>query len=137
MTQKKDSNFNYSYSSLSANEKKQVENIKSKYETHEESKDFQTLQKLDKKVKHTPKIIAFLLGGIGTLIFGTGFSMIMEWNLLLFGIIIGIVGLLLVIIAYPVYTWVQSKFKKNYGTQILELSDKLLKQNETNEANKD
>lgn len=125
-------NFNYSYTALTQQEKKEIEAIKTKYETHESSTEVLELKKLDNKVKHTPKIIALTIGILGTLIFGTGFSMILEWNLMTFGTIVAILGIICVIIAYPIYNKVRSKLKKKYGKKIIELSEQILIQSNQN-----
>lgn len=129
-------NFNYSYTALTQTEKQEIESIKAKYETHESSAEVLELKKLDNKVKRTPRAVALTIGILGTLIFGTGFSMILEWNLMLFGSIVAILGIILVIIAYPIYNRLRGRLKKKYGKKIIKLSEQILMQsNETTPKN--
>lgn len=129
-------NFNYSYTALTQTEKQEIESIKAKYETHESSAEVLELKKLDNKVKRTPRAVALTIGILGTLIFGTGFSMILEWNLMFFGSIVAILGIILVIIAYPIYNRLRGRLKKKYGKKIIELSEQILMQsNETTPKN--
>lgn len=129
-------NFNYSYTALTQTEKQEIETIKAKYETHESSAEVLELKKLDNKVKRTPRAVALTIGILGTLIFGTGFSMILEWNLMLLGSIVSIFGIILVIIAYPIYNHLRSRLKKKYGKKIIKLSEQILMQpNETTPKN--
>lgn len=121
-------NFNYSYTALTQTEKQEIETIKAKYETNESSAEVVELKKLDSKVRHIPRAVALTIGIFGTLIFGTGFSMILEWNLMLLGSIVSILGIILVIIAYPIYNHLRGRLKKKYGKKIIELSEKVLAQ---------
>ena len=71
---------------------------------------------------------------IGALILGTGMSLCMtelgtafgELTMVL-GVIVGIVGLVPVILAYPVYERVLKKERERIAPEVLRLSDELLK----------
>ena len=52
--------------------------------------------------------------------------MVLEWNIVLWGVIVSIVGVIPMAIAYPVYKFVLNKYKKRYGDEILKLSDEIL-----------
>lgn len=127
----KDEKFTYSYSVPTENEKKEIEEIKRRYqnETKEES-DFTKLKKLDNKVKKLPSIISLTLGIVGILIFGLGLTMILEWKLLVWGIIVTLVGCIPTVIAYPVYSFIFKLNKEKYGDEIIALSEKLLNEKE-------
>lgn len=127
----KDEKFTYSYSVPTENEKKKIEEIKRRYqgETKEES-DFTKLKKLDNKVKKLPSIISLTLGIVGILIFGLGLTMILEWKLLVWGIIVTLVGCIPTVIAYPVYSFIFKLNKEKYGDEIIALSEKLLNEKE-------
>jgi len=84
------------------------------------------LRRLDSIVKNTSTIWSLVLGVVGCLIFGLGFTMILEWNIWLWGIILCVLGSVPMIIAYPVYNYVLKKYKKEYGDEILKLSEELL-----------
>ena len=128
---KKDENFSYTYTAPTKNEKKIVEDIRKRYQpVAQEKSEIEKLKKLDKKVNDTPTMVSLVLGIIGTLIFGTGMSMVLEFNLLIWGIVVSSFGLVPLILAYPVYKTIHSKLKKKYAQEILELSEKILNETE-------
>ena len=45
---------------------------------------------------------------------------------MLIGIVIGIVGMAMALLTYPIYKGILGSRKKKYGAQILELSSKLM-----------
>lgn len=120
--------FSYTYSSLSQAEKKQVENIKRQYGGFDNQKesDLAELLKLDKKVKTIPKTIATIVGVVGTLVLGLGMSIVMVWENVVVGSIIGAVGVLTCIVAPLLHKVIFSNLKNKYSSQIIKLSDRLL-----------
>lgn len=128
---KTNNSFNFSYSAPSSNERKEIESIRNSYLNKNTSIDskLQEIRKLDKKVKNTPRIIALIFGVVGILIFGLGLSMILEWKIVLWGVIISLVGIIPVIAAYPIYRYILSLMKIKYSAQILKLSEEILNNN--------
>ncbi|MBQ8792136.1 MAG: hypothetical protein IJZ62_00755 [Clostridia bacterium] len=125
--------FEFKYKAPSQNERKEIESIRNSYmPKSKEEQDMETLRSLDWKVKNIPMILSISIGVIGVLILGVGLTMCLEWNLLIWGIVVGIVSLPPIIIAYPLYIRLSKKMRDKYGKQIIELSDKLLN-NVTNE----
>lgn len=120
--------FNYTYASLSQAEKKQVENIKRQYGGFDNQKesDLAELLKLDKKVKTIPKMIATIVGVVGTLVLGLGMSIVMVWENVVVGSIIGAIGVLACIVAPLLHKVIFSNLKNKYSSQIIKLSDRLL-----------
>lgn len=119
--------FKYTYSSLSQAEKKQVENIKRQYGAASQKEgDLDELLKLDKKVKTIPKTIATIVGVVGTLVLGLGMSIVMVWENVVVGSIIGAVGVLACIVAPLLHKVIFSNLKNKYSSQIIKLSDRLL-----------
>ena len=119
--------FNYTYSSLSQAEKKQVENIKRQYgAASQKDGDLAELLQLDKKVKTIPKTIATIVGVVGTLVLGLGMSIVMVWENMIVGSIVGVVGLLACIVAPLLYKTIFRQLKNKYSSQIIKLSDRLL-----------
>ena len=84
------------------------------------------LRRLDGLVKNTAIIWSLVLGVLGCLIFGLGLTMILEWDILLWGIILMVIGSVPMAIAYPVYKLALNKGKAKYGDEILRLSEELL-----------
>lgn len=122
-----DNQFNYRYVAPSEEERREIESIRDQYFPKEkvESK-LERLRKLDFLVKNTAMIIALCIGVIGALLFGLGLAMILEWNYLIAGIILGVVGAVPIGLAYPVYRKVLKHNKEKYGEEILSLSNELL-----------
>lgn len=123
MSTKKET-FEYAYSS---NQQAELEKIRKKYLPQEEDK-MELLRKLDRSVETPGMVAGIALGVIGCLVLGTGMSFVMVWSDTLFvtGIIVGILGMLLVASAYPVYAKITKKQRKKLAPKILELTEELL-----------
>lgn len=119
--------FEFSYSAPTEQERKEIEYIKNQYETHNNNNSkLNRLRKLDKKVNNIPTCIALVFGIIGMLVFGLGLTMVLEWNLMVLGILIGIIGAGLMLVAYFSYRIVYKKLKEKYSNEIINLSKELL-----------
>lgn len=122
--------FEYSYAAPTERERREVESLRRKYAPEIERTDkMSEIRELDKKVQSPPRIWALILGVVGTLVFGLGLTMILEWNLLLWGTAVAAVGLVPVTLAYPVYKWKLQKLSDKYREQILTLSEEILHEN--------
>lgn len=122
--------FEYTYS---AAQKKEVENIRKKYLPKEEDK-MEQLRKLHASASQKAQAASIAIGVIGALVLGTGMSLVMtELGTLLgglsmaVGILTGLVGLILVALAYPVYNRVLKKERERIAPEILRLTEELLK----------
>ena len=124
--------FNYKYTAPTEEERKEIDSIRRQYAPQEQTETkIERLRRLDALVKNTATLWSLVLGVLGTLVFGLGLTMILEWNIWLWGIVIMVVGSIPVAIAYPVYKGLLKKYKNRYGEEILRLSEELL-----NEKNK-
>jgi len=135
MQNKDKETFSYTYS---AKEQTEIQKIRDKYEkpTAEEDKMTQ-LRRLDASVHSKATAVALVLGIIGALIMGCGMSLIMTdigtilgapSNLaMLIGVPIGIVGMVLVCLAYPVYNRTVKKEREKIAPEIIRLADELMK----------
>ena len=117
-----ENSFNYNYS---AKENEEISAIREKYVPRGETK-LDEMKKLDGKVKSAGMIEALCIGIIGSLIFGLGmcFAMQVLGTGALFtvlGVIIGILGAAVMIVAYPIYRKINDKAKEKYSGRILEL----------------
>lgn len=89
------------------------------------------LQKLDKKVKQPVKIAAYITGAIASLIAGAGMSMLMtDFGLegtpgVILGMALGVVGLFVCVINYPLYKKILNSRKKKYAFEIIELAKEI------------
>ncbi len=127
--------FNYTYS---AKEQEEIKAIREKYFATEESEDkMAQLRRLDRSVTQKATVVSLIFGTIGALILGFGMSLFMS-NLgdilgvsgsvaILIGIIVGIVGIILVCVAYPLYNRIARKEREKIAPEIIRLTDELLK----------
>lgn len=123
-------NFSFHYS---AQQQKEVENIRKKYLPKEEDR-MEQLRKLHAIPTQKAQTASIVLGTIGSLVMGTGMSFTMTdigtalgSLAMIIGIVVGIVGMVLVALAYPVYNRVLKKQREKIAPEILRLSDELLK----------
>lgn len=127
--EQRDETFRFTYS---AAQQAEVEKIRKKYIRVEEDK-LEQLRRLDRSVHKKGKIWSIVLGTIGALIMGTGMSLAMtELGALIgdlsmpIGIIVGLVGMALVALAYPVYNRIVKKERQRIAPEILRLTDELM-----------
>lgn len=122
--------FQYTYS---AAQQQEVESIRSKYLPREADK-MEQLRRLHHSATRKAQGVSIAVGVIGTLILGTGMSLIMtELGAALgelamgVGILVGILGMLLVALACPVYNHTLKKQRQRIAPEILRLTEELLK----------
>lgn len=122
--------FEYTYS---AQQQKEVEEIRKKYLPQEETK-MEQLRKLHAIPTQKAQAASLAMGVIGALILGTGMSLCMTelsgflgGTAMFIGIPVGIAGIVLVALAYPIYKRVLKKQREKIAPKILLLSDELLK----------
>ena len=119
--------FKYKYSAPNERERKEIEYIKRQYQKKDDRQmKLEKLRKLDNKVKSVPAIIALIFGIVGSLVFGLGLTMVLEWNLLLCGSVTAGIGLIPIALAYPVFNKLFNKLKSKYADEIIGLSEELL-----------
>lgn len=115
-----------------------VQKIRTQY-TEKENTQLDALKALDKKVKKPANIFAYTFGVIGSLVLGSGMSLAMNViepgtyfgitiseNMMLPGIIIGILGIVMVSINYPIYKRILNSRRNKYAGKIIALSDEIL-----------
>ena len=117
--------FQYTYS---AREQEELKRIRSKYAPREENK-MELLRRLDARVNMKATMASLVVGIIGTLIMGAGMSCCLTQSSAWFvpGIIIGVVGLAVLGIAYPLYNRVLRREREKIAPEILRLTDELMK----------
>jgi hypothetical protein len=92
------------------------------------------LRELDAKVKRPANIFGYAFGSISAIVMGAGMSLVMTEigailgveNTMVCGIIIGLVGMAMALINYPIYKKILASRKNKYGAEILKLSDKIM-----------
>ncbi len=110
-----------------------VQKIRTQY-TEKESTELDALRELDAKVKRPANIFAYVFGSISAIIMGSGMSLVMTdigstvgiSNPMIPGIVLGVAGMVMAIINYPIYKNILGSRKEKYANQILALSDKLM-----------
>ena len=122
--------FSFTYS---AAQQQEVENIRKKYLPREEDK-MEQLRKLHNSVSQKAQAGAIAIGVVGTLILGTGMSLFMTELgaalgslAMVIGILVGVAGMILVALAYPVYNRILKKERQRIAPEILRLTDELMK----------
>lgn len=115
--------FEYTYS---AEQQAEIEKIRAKYVPQTDSK-LEQLRKLDASVTKPGTITGITLGVIGCLIFGGGMSCTLMGggSIFVIGIFLGVLGMVLMGIAYPVYKKITEKQKERIAPQILALTEEL------------
>ncbi len=127
--------FNYTYS---AKEQEEIKAIRKKYVTCEQTGDkMERLRRLDGAVTQKASSVSLAFGVIGALILGMGMSLAMTdigkniglagGMAMLIGIVIGIVGIVLVCVAYPIYNRITRKERERIAPEIIRLTDELMK----------
>lgn len=125
---KEKNTFEYTYYAPTEEEKKRIESIRRRYDESSDGGDakFERLKSLDAKIKNVATCLSLTAGIAGCLIFGAGLSMILEFNIFVYGIIVMAIGTIAMAIAYPSYNFLINKGKKKYGKEIVKLADELL-----------
>ena len=121
----KNAAFQYTYS---AKQQEEIQKIRSKYLPREESK-MERLRKLDAQVTQKATMYAMIAGVAGALILGLGMSCCMVWTEKAFvlGIVIGLLGMAIVALAYPLYNKILQKERARIAPEILRLTEELMK----------
>ncbi len=110
-----------------------AEKIRTQY-MEKESTELDELRALDTKVKRPANIFSYVFGSVSAIIMGSGMSLVMTdigatiglTNAMVPGIIIGVVGLALALVNYPIHKRILNARKKKYGAEILALSEKIM-----------
>lgn len=117
----------------SAQQQDEIQSIRDKYIPKTENK-LETLRALDAKATASASRTAIITGVIGTLIMGIGMSLVMtDFGAVLgsiafpLGIAIGVVGMGILALAYPLYNRTLKEQREKIAPEILRLTDELLK----------
>ena len=103
--------------------------------------ELDALRELDAKVKRPANVFAYTFGSISAVIMGAGMSLVMTpiaeqlgltFDPMIPGIVIGVVGMILAIVNYPIYKGILGSRKKKYGAKILELSNQIMNGQKSN-----
>ena len=111
-----------------------VEKIRTKYVEKKDS-SLDELRKLDRKVKAPAEVFAYIFGSISALVMGAGMSLVMTdlgallpgMLSLFIGIAVGVVGIVGVALAYPIYKAITKKERERIAPEVLRITEELLK----------
>ena len=110
-----------------------AQKIRTQY-VQKESTELDALRAFDAKVKRPANAFAYTFGSISAIIMGTGMSLVMTdiasviglADPMLWGIVIGVIGMGMALSTYPIYKKMLATRKKKYAPQILNLSEKIM-----------
>lgn len=122
MSEKKDT-FQFRYS---AKQQEEIQRIRAKYIPRQEDK-MEQLRRLDQSATRKGSIVSLVIGVLGCLLLGVGMCCTMVWTQDWFipGIVIGLLGILSVCLAYPLYIRITKKERQKLAPQILKLTEEL------------
>lgn len=112
---------------ISEQEQREAQKIRNEYVPEKENTMVQ-LKKLNQKVKRPGSIVSIALGIMGALVMGAGMSLVMVWSNMGLGLVMGIAGLVAALLAYPVYSLITNKRKKQYAPEIMNISNSITAQ---------
>ncbi len=110
-----------------------AQKIRTQY-MEKQATELDELRELDSKVKRPANIFAYVFGSISAIVMGGGMSLVMTdigssigvSDPLIPGIVIGVIGMIMAIVNYPIYNGILQGRKKKYADKILELSEKIM-----------
>ena len=118
---------------MNRNDQYTAERIRTQY-VAKETTELDTLRELDAKVKRPANVFAYVFGSFSAVVMGAGMSLVMTdigaaigiTNALVPGIAVGVVGLGMALLTYPMYKGILRSRKEKYSAEILTLSDKIM-----------
>lgn len=117
----------------SAQEQDEIRTIREKYAPRTENK-IERLRALDASVGKRAAAASITVGTVGTLIMGAGMSLAMsEFGQALgaaafpVGVAVGVLGIAILLCAYPLYRRTLKKERERVAPEILRLTDELMK----------
>lgn len=117
----------------SAQQQEEIQSIRQKYMPKEENK-MEQLRALDARASKRAAMISIALGTIGAIVMGTGMSLILsDFGMLLgvaavpVGIAVGVVGMIMLAMAYPIYNRTLKNEQEKIAPEILRLTEELMK----------
>lgn len=125
--------FTFTYS---AREQEEIRRIRSNYVAPVQEEDKMAyLRRLDDSATSKATMISLIVGILGALMLGGGMSLIMTdigrvfgtILAILLGVAVGIVGIVLVCLAYPLYNRTLKKEREKIAPEVLRLTEELMK----------
>lgn len=132
---KSENGFSYSYS---AREQEEIKRIRKKYaedSARTDESSIERLRRLDASVTKKGTTVSLIVGTLGSILMGSGMSLVMTdlgallpgMLSLFIGIAVGVVGIVGVALAYPIYKAITKKERERIAPEVLRISEELLK----------
>ena len=131
-----DNNKTFAYT-YSAKEQEEIKKIREKYTEKPSSEEdkMELLRKLDAGVAKKGTTVALMVGIISAIIMGTGMSLGMTDlgeklglpSPIVIGSMVGVIGMIGVAFAYPVYNRITQKERERIAPEIIRLTDELMR----------
>ena len=132
---KSENGFSYSYS---AREQEEIKRIRKKYaedSARTDESSIERLRRLDASVTKKGTTVSLIVGTLGSILMGSGMSLVMTdlgallpgMLSLFIGIAVGVVGIVGVALAYPIYKVITKKERERIAPEVLRISEELLK----------
>lgn len=110
-----------------------VQKIRTQY-TEKQHTALEQLRALDAKVKRPANVFAYTYGSLSAIIMGSGMSLVMTDigsmigmdETMVPGIAIGVVGMVMALITYPIHKRILNARRKKYAPEIMKLSDQIM-----------
>jgi len=92
------------------------------------------LRALDAEVKKPANVFGYVFGSISAIIMGAGMSLTMTdlgttlgiGSPMVVGIAVGVIGMVMAIVNYPIYKNILNSRREQYASEILALSEKIM-----------
>ena len=132
---KSENGFSYSYS---AREQEEIKRIRKKYaedSARTDESSIERLRRLDASVTKKGTTVSLIVGTLGSILMGSGMSLVMTdlgallpgMLSLFIGIAVGVVGIVGVALAYPIYKAITKKERERIPPEVLRITEELLK----------
>ncbi len=113
-----------------------AQKIRTQY-MEKKSTELDALRALDAKVKRPANVFAYVFGSISAIIMGAGMSLVMTdigdmigiAQTMPIGIAVGVAGLIMALLTYPIFKGILNSRKKKYAPEIIKLSEKIMNNN--------
>jgi hypothetical protein len=132
---KNENGFSYSYS---AREQEEIKRIRKKYaedSARTDESSIERLRRLDASVTKKGTTVSLIVGILGSILMGSGMSLVMtdigallpDLLALFLGLAVGVVGIVGVALAYPIYKAITKKERERIAPEVLRITEELLK----------
>ena len=126
--EEKNETFTYTYC---AKEQEEIKRIRDKYAPPaKEETSMERLRRLDASATRGAAVVSLIVGILSALLLGVGMccTMVPGWEAYFIpGVAVGVVGIIGVIAAYPIYTHMVKRKRAKLAPEILRLTDELMK----------